>query len=200
MGMGEALANPQTFTALHVLTDPLLFALSPRRITVSTIGVIPNIRRLRHEFPQVNLTFSLHSPFEEQRSSLLPLNSMYSLHDVLLELDEHIRCTRRKVYIAYIMLRGVNDTPRHAKGLIKLLLSRGPQDHLYHVNLIRYNPAPGIPESYASSDEHTVKEFARELKSAGLHVTVRQSFGVDIDAACGQLYGQYQARPSINAP
>ena len=103
MGMGEALANPQTFSALKVLTDPRLFNLSPRRITVSTIGLIPQIERLSREFPQVNLTFSLHSPFDEQRSALMPINRKYPLNEVLEVLDAHIRKHRRKVYIAYIV-------------------------------------------------------------------------------------------------
>nr|WP_282957314.1 23S rRNA (adenine(2503)-C(8))-methyltransferase Cfr [Thermosporothrix hazakensis] len=191
MGMGEALANPHTLQALHILTDPHLFALSPRRITVSTIGVIPLIRRITREFPQVNLTFSLHSPFPEQRSLLVPLNQTYALHDVLQTLDEHIATTRRKVYLAYIMLQGVNDTPNHARALIRLLKERGTRANRYHVNLIRYNPAQGAPMEFMRSDQQTIDRFYHQLRSAGIHVTVRQSFGEEIDAACGQLYGRY---------
>ena len=194
MGMGEALANPNTFTALHTLTDPTLFGLSPRRITISTIGVIPSIKRLTREFPQVNLTFSLHSPFHEQRSVLIPFDRTYALHEVMIVLDEHIKSTGRKVYIAYTLLRGVNDTPAHAQALIALLKGRGTWDHLYHVNLIRYNPAIGAPGNYDSSDQPTLDHFFQQLKAAGLHVTIRQSFGVEIDAACGQLYGRYQTK------
>jgi 23S rRNA (adenine-C8)-methyltransferase len=194
MGMGEALANPNTFTALSMLTDPALFALSPRRITISTIGVIPSIKRLTREFPQVNLTFSLHSPFHEQRNILVPFNRTYALHEVMLALDEHIKSTGRKVYIAYTLLRGVNDTPAQAQALIALLKGRGNWDHLYHVNLIRYNPALGAPGNYDSSDQSTLDHFYHQLKAAGLHVTIRQSFGVEIDAACGQLYGRYQTK------
>lgn len=193
MGMGEPLANPHLFTALRTLTDPTLFGLSPRRITISTIGVIPSIERLTNEFPQVNLTFSLHSPLHEQRSELVPFNRTYALHEVMMTLDKHIQQTRRKVYIAYTLLRGVNDTPEHGRALIALLKGRGEWDHLYHVNLIRYNQALGAPGNYESSDQHTLNSFYQQLKAGGVHVTTRQSFGVEIDAACGQLYGRYQA-------
>lgn len=120
MGMGEALANVQVFDALNVLTDPALFALSPRRLSISTIGIIPNIKKLTQNYPQVNLTFSLHSPFNEQRSELMPINERYPLSDVMDTLDEHIRVTSKKVYIAYIMLHGVNDSIEHAKEVVNL--------------------------------------------------------------------------------
>lgn len=191
MGMGEALANPKIFSALNVLIDPKLFGLSPRRLTVSTVGIVPNIKRMTHTFPQVNLTFSLHSPFNSERSSLMPINDKFPLDKVMLTLDEHIRMTGRKVYIAYVMLRGVNDSVDHAKAIVRLLQNRGRYEHLYHVNLIRYNPTVGAPEHYGQTDEQNIQMFYKELQSAGIHVTIRQQFGVDIDAACGQLYGQY---------
>ncbi|WP_335342483.1 Cfr family 23S rRNA (adenine(2503)-C(8))-methyltransferase [Polycladomyces zharkentensis] len=194
MGMGEALANPQIFVALKTLTDPRLFNLSPRRITVSTIGLVPQIQRLSQEFPQVNLTFSLHSPFDEQRSDLMPINRKYPLREVLEVLDAHIQKHRRKVYIAYIVLPGVNDSPVHAEKLISLLRGRGPWDYLYHVNLIRYNPAIGATKAYNRPHKRELASFYQRLREAGLNVTVRQSFGVDIEAACGQLYGQYYIR------
>lgn len=191
MGMGEALANPATLDALRLFTDTALFGLSPRRITVSTIGVLPMMERLMDEFPQVNLTFSLHTPFNDQRSELIPLNEKYSLNSVMEFLDTYIQRTRRKVYIAYVLLNGVNDSPEHADGIISLLKGRGSWDYLFHVNLIRYNPAVGTPIAYQRPEEKNVAAFRDRLKSAGLNVTVRQSFGVEIDAACGQLYGRY---------
>lgn len=192
MGMGEALANPQLFDALHLLTDPQLFGLGHRRITVSTIGILPGIQRLGDEFPQVNLTFSLHSPFDEQRSQLMPINDRFPLQEVLSALDRHIRKTGRKVYIAYILLRGVNDSPEHAEAVASLLRGRGEGEHLYHVNLIPYNSTDATPQHYESSDRSLVNRFVRILKSKGIHVTVRTQFGGDIDAACGQLYGAEQ--------
>jgi len=192
MGMGEALANAQVFDALDVLTDPTLFALSPRRISISTIGIIPSIKKLTLNYPQVNLTFSLHSPFNQQRSKLMPINDRYPLLDVMDTLDEHIRTTSRKVYIAYIMLPGVNDSIDHAKEIVSLLKGRYKEGRLYHVNLIRYNQTVSSPFSFGEVDENHVINFYKRLKSSGIKVTIRSQFGIDIDAACGQLYGNYQ--------
>ncbi|REK76753.1 Cfr family 23S rRNA (adenine(2503)-C(8))-methyltransferase [Paenibacillus paeoniae] len=189
MGMGEALANPHLFDALKVMTDPQLFGLGQRRITVSTIGILPGIQRLRREFPQVNLTFSLHSPFDDQRSKLMPINNRFPLQDVLKELDSHIQHTGRKVYIAYIMLRGINDGPEHAEAVAALLRGRGSWEHLYHVNLIPYNATVETPDHYEQSDRERVRHFVRVLKAKGIQVTVRTQFGSDINAGCGQLYG-----------
>lgn len=193
MGMGEALANPNTFTALQTLTSPMLFGLSARRITISTIGIIPGIRRLTKQFPQINLTFSLHSPFHDQRSELMPINEKYALTDVMEVLDEHIKETGRKVYIAYVLLAGVNDTKDHVRELIALFRRRLSLKQLYHLNLIRYNPTVGTPDVYGRPDQAAVDFVYQQLRQAGIKVTVRQSFGVEMDAACGQLYGQYEA-------
>ncbi|WP_419394240.1 Cfr family 23S rRNA (adenine(2503)-C(8))-methyltransferase [Cytobacillus praedii] len=192
MGMGEALSNVQVFDAIDVLTDPALFALSPRRLTISTIGIIPSIQKMTENYPQVNLTFSLHSPFNEQRSKLMPINNRHPFLDVLDILDEHIRVTSRKVYIAYIMLPGVNDSIDHAKGVVSLLKGRYKAGSLYHVNLIRYNHTVRSPLKFDEVDESRVVNFYKELKSSGLNVTIRSQFGMDIDAACGQLYANYQ--------
>lgn len=188
MGMGEALANPHVFDALSILTNPRLFGLGHRRITISTIGLLQGIERLTREFPQVNLTFSLHSPFDDQRSELMPINDRFPLHNVLNALDRHIRYTGRKVYIAYILLRGVNDSTAHAEEVAALLRGRGPGEHLYHVNLIPYNSTEVTPVSYQPSDPDRIHAFVRILKSKGINVTVRTQFGSDINAACGQLY------------
>lgn len=193
MGMGEALANPNTFTAIRTLTEPELFGLSQRRLTVSTIGIIPGIQKLTRQFPQIHLTFSLHSPFDDQRSELMPINKKYPLADVLEVLDEHVKMTGRKVYIAYVLLPGVNDSPDHAKKLISILRRRMDLKQLYHLNLIRYNPALGVADDYKRPEEHDIRSFYQQIKQAGFKATIRQSFGVEIDAACGQLYGQYEA-------
>ena len=192
MGMGEALANPATFTAIRTLTDDRLFALSPRRITVSTVGVIPNIEQMTRNFPQVNLTFSLHSPFATQRNELVPLNRTYPLADVMDALDEHIHQTRRKVYIAYVLLNEVNDSTAHAQELGAMLQSRGAHSYLYHVNLIRYHTGAGTAMDYQRAQQSRVDRFYKTLKDANISVTMRQSFGEEINAACGQLYGQYR--------
>ncbi len=186
--MGEALATPHIFDALNILTDPSLFGLGHRRITISTIGLLPGIDKLTREYPQVNLTFSLHSPYDDQRSELMPINDRFPVRDVLNALDRHIRHTGRKVYIAYILLRGVNDSTAHAEAVAELLRGRGPGEHLYHVNLIPYNSTEVTPESYRTSDSNQIESFVRVLKSKGIKVTIRTQFGSDINAACGQLY------------
>lgn len=188
MGMGEALANPHIFDAMTILTEPYLFGLGHRRITISTIGLLPGIDKLTREFPQVNLTFSLHSPFDDQRSELMPINDRFPIRDVLMALDRHIRQTGRKVYIAYILLRGVNDSTAHAEAVAELLRGRGSWEHLYHVNLIPFNSTEVTPDSYRQSDPTRIRAFARILKSKGISITVRTQFGSDINAACGQLY------------
>ncbi|WP_240421841.1 Cfr family 23S rRNA (adenine(2503)-C(8))-methyltransferase [Paenibacillus periandrae] len=189
MGMGEALANPFLFDTLKILTDPELFGLGHRRITVSTIGILPGIYKLMKDFPQVNLTFSLHSPYDEQRSELMPINDRFPLDEVMKALDSHIQQTGRKVYIAYILLRGINDSIKHAEAVANLLQGRGLWEHLYHVNLIPYNSTDATPQSFKESDLISVKMFVQTLKSRRIHVTVRTQFGSDINAACGQLYG-----------
>ncbi len=188
MGMGEALANPNLFTALECLIDPSLFALSPRRLTVSTIGMLPAIQQLTRRHPQVNLTFSLHSPFNEQRSQLIPLNRKFPIETVLETLDEHVARTHRKVYIAYLLLGGVNDSRQHAAALAALLQARGRQTRLFHINLLRYNANTFAAGSYTRPREAHIRQFRLWLEQAGLKVTVRSSFGDEIQAACGQLH------------
>jgi len=190
MGMGEALANPYLFDALEVLTDPQLFGLGHRRITVSTIGILPGIAKLTKEFPQVNLTFSLHSPFDEQRSDLMPINNHFPLREVITALDHHIQHTGRKVYIAYILLDGINDSLEHAEAIVHLLKGRGSWEHLYHVNLIPYNATDEMPQYYRSSNRNRIRVFTQVLKTNAVHFTVRTQFGSDINAGCGQLYGE----------
>lgn len=189
MGMGEPFANPNLFNALNILTASSLFGLSQRRITISTIGIIPGIRRLAQEFPQINLAFSLHSPFEKQRSELMPVNRSFPLREVMEALDGHIRHTGRRLFLAYIMLNGINDSLDHAKALVQLLQNRGPLAHLYHVDLIPYNATDKTSRKFTSSDKSTTKKFLDILHSNGISAAIRTQFGSDISAACGQLYG-----------
>jgi 23S rRNA (adenine-C8)-methyltransferase len=186
MGMGEALANPELFDAVKILTDQSLFGLGQRRITVSTIGIIPGIQRLTREFPQVNLTFSLHSPFDKQRSDLMPINKKFPLNEVMKALDEHIIHTGRRVFIAYIMLEGINDTKDHAEAVVSLLKNRGSWGHLYHIDLIPYNSTDKTALKFQSSG--AIRQFGGTLKKAGISVTIRTQFGSEISAACGQLH------------
>jgi len=195
MGMGEPFANPNLFDALKLITDPKLMGISPRRLSVSTVGLIPGIRRLTKEFPQVNLAFSLHSPFHDQRSELMPITKVYPVSLVFQALDDHVKITNKKVFIAYVLLKGVNDSDEHAKELIKLIKARGKLGYLYHVNLIRYHPGPTIVE-YQAPEKSKVVKFMNTLLREKVNCTLRQSFGVNIDAACGQLYAKYQKKIS----
>jgi len=186
MGMGEAFANPELFDAVKILTDQSLFGLGQRRITISTIGIIPGIQRLTKEFPQVNLAFSLHSPFDKQRSHLMPVNKRFPLNEVMKTLDEHIIHTGRRVFIAYIMLEGINDTKDHAEAIVGLLKNRGSWGHLYHIDLIPYNSTDKTTLKFQSSS--AIKQFSSVIKKAGISVTIRTQFGSEISAACGQLH------------
>jgi 23S rRNA (adenine-C8)-methyltransferase len=188
MGMGEAFANPHLFDGLALLTDSNLFGLSQRRITVSTIGFIPEIKKLTRSYPQINLAFSLHSPFDEQRSSIMPVNKRYPLQEVMETLDEHIRQTGRKVFLAYIMLHGINDTEEHAKALAELVQKRAVGKQLYHIDLIPYNNTDKTSRNYHATERKKIRNFQDILRMHGIHVTIRTQFGGDIDAACGQLY------------
>lgn len=185
MGMGEPLANPNVFDALNVLCDPKFFGLSQRRITVSTIGIIPSIQRMTSEFPQVNLAFSMHSAFNTQRSALMPINRKYPLDDVLDVLDTHARLTRRKIFIAYVLLKDTNDTQEHATQLIENLKERS---HLFHVDLIPYNYTDKTPSIFFASKTNKINQFKSQLQMQGISVTVRTQFGSDSNAACGQLH------------
>lgn len=194
MGMGEALSNPHFFRALEDLTNPDLFGLGARRITVSTIGLPKQMRRMTAEHPQVNLTLSLHSPFPDQRSEIMPINDRHPLDVVLDALDDHVAATNRKVYLAYVLMHGVNDSLDHADAVAELVRARPHPKGLYHVNLIRYNDATFVDDSIHASREARINAFVDRLREHGTKVTVRQSFGTDIDAACGQLYAEYDQR------
>jgi len=186
MGMGEPLLNyDATLRALRNLNDRRGFALGARRVTVSTVGVVPGIVRLAGEGLQVNLAISLHAPDDALRRELVPLAERWPLADVLAAADRYASATGRRVSYEYVLLRGVNDRLDHARALARLLRGR-----LAHVNLIPFNPAPGLP--YQPPDPNTVDAFRRELVLHGVDATVRRSRGVAIQAGCGQLRGQPQ--------
>ncbi|WP_040421421.1 radical SAM protein [Actinopolymorpha alba] len=190
MGMGEALANPHTFPALEMLTHKELHGLSPRRITVSTVGFAPGMRRLVDEHPQVNVTLSVHSPYDEERRSLIPLQQRFPLADCLEILDTHVARARRKVYLAYLLIDELNDTEDHARALAELVTQlRRPG--LFHVSVIPYNDAVGVNPAYRRPPPARVRSFIAALRSSGVHATRRQQFGGNVDAACGQLHARY---------
>ena len=187
MGMGEPFANESNvFSALKMLTDPTMFNLGARKINISTIGIVPGIKRLTKEFPQVNLAFSLHTPFEPQRLELMPVTKAYPVARVFEVLDTHVQKTKRKVFISYVLMEGVNDSKKHARELTKLIKSRGKLSYLYHVNLIKFN-GEGQGIAFKTSLYEKVRAFSNILSRAGVYNTLRVSFGLDIGAACGQL-------------
>lgn len=179
-----------------MLTHQSMFGMSQRRISISTIGVIPAMERLTREFPDVNLAFSLHSPFNEQRSELVPQNKVYPLNEVLKTLQTHAQQTKRRIFLAYLVLDGINDSDEHLKAVLSIFKSF-PQtiQYLFHLNLLRYNPAFGISGAlYQKTKESNLRRLQQYFESHGISVSVRQSFGVEQDAACGQLYAQSEAK------
>jgi 23S rRNA (adenine-C8)-methyltransferase len=199
MGMGEALANPHMFDALILLTDTGYAGMSARRVTVSTVGFAPNLTRLVDEHPQVTITLSVHSPFVEERARIIPLEQRFPLAQSLDILDHHTATSRRKVYLAYLLIAGVNDSVDHSAALAELVQARS-RPELFHVSVIRYNEAAGAAPDYRAPSSARVDEFVRGLTAHGVHATRRRQFGTGIDAACGQLHAKYlAANPSIAA-
>jgi len=190
MGMGEPLLNPATFVAIRALTNKDLFGFSQRKISVSTIGIVPGIKKLTEEFPQINIAFSIQTPFEEQRRELMPIAKRYSIEEIMEVLDEHVRRNKRKIFLAYTMLKGINDSQAHLEALRDLINNRGQISYLYHVNLIRYNPIFG-EKKFQCTDDKLIEWFKEELNKSGINVTIRQSFGTEIHGACGQLRADY---------
>ena len=181
MGMGEPLHNyDNTMKALRLLNDEHGLAVSPKRVTLSTVGVLPALERLANEPLMPNLAISLHATTEDQREALVPVNRKYGLIDILEAAKKFPARRRNRITFEYVLLRGVNDTPDDARRLVRLL-----DKVRCKVNLIPLNEAAGIAFERPSDDR--VDEFARILAKAGLIVSVRKSRGRDIRAACGQL-------------
>lgn len=183
MGMGEPLLNfDNVVRAMNVMMDDFAYGLSKRRVTLSTSGVIPALERLA-EISDVSLAVSLHAPTDELRNELVPLNRKYPIAPLLAACRHYVAGDRRKVTFEYVMLDGVNDSPEHARQLVKLL-RRVPAK----VNLIPFNPFPGT--KYRRSSQAVIDRFRDILIAGGLTTITRRTRGDDIDAACGQLAGR----------
>jgi len=179
MGVGEPLLNyPATRRALLVLTAPWALGLSPRRITLSTVGLPERIRRLAAEGPHVNLAISLHAPEDLTRTRLVP--RAQPIRHILAAADHYHRHTRREVTIEYVLIAGVNDTNADARELARLLRGRP-----YLLNLIPLNPVEGLP--WRPPEPKRLERFLRTLRSEGLRAHRRKRRGADIESACGQL-------------
>lgn len=185
MGMGEPLLNDNLFEVLEVITDKRFFNISPRRTNISTVGILPNLKRLIDVFPSVNIALSLNSSFPKQRRLLMPIEKKFPLKKIFPILNYHIRTNRRKVFLSYILLSGVNDSTQHASALISLIRSQGNEAYLYHVNLISFHPAAGL--TFKPSSPRRTDFFKNQLLRAGIGVTKRRSLGLSLQGACGQL-------------
>jgi 23S rRNA (adenine2503-C2)-methyltransferase len=188
MGMGEPLLNfDNVVAAMNLMLDDLAYGLSKRRVTLSTAGVVPLLDRLHAACP-VSLAVSLHAPNDALRDQLVPLNKKYPIAELLAACKRYVADEpRRRVTFEYVMLAGVNDSPEHARQLVKLL-----RDVPSKVNLIPFNPFPET--HYARSDQPTIDRFRDVLMQAGLVTMTRKTRGDDIDAACGQLAGRVRDR------
>jgi 23S rRNA (adenine2503-C2)-methyltransferase len=183
MGMGEPLANYKNLIgAIRRLSDPVPSGLgiSQRSLTVSTVGLVPAIRRLTQEKLTVRLAVSLHAPDDEARDELVPVNRRWKVAEVLDAAWDYAAATGRRVSIEYALIRDINDQPWRADLLGELLAG-----HLAHVNLIPLNPTPG--SKWTASRPGVQEEFVRRVADHGVAVTVRDTRGREIDGACGQL-------------
>ncbi len=180
MGMGEPFDNlDEVLKSLEILTSEWGFAMSPRRITVSTIGIIPGMLTFL-EKSEAHLAVSLHTPFHEERQKLMPAEIAYPIEDVVNEIKSWDFGRQRRISFEYILFEGLNDSTKHVNELVRLLSGLKCR-----INLIRFHPVPGTP--LKSPDEDTIQKFKEKLTHKGLYTTVRASRGEDIYAACGLL-------------
>ncbi len=180
MGMGEPFDNlDNVLKSLDILTAEWGFGLSPRRITVSSIGIIPAMKRFLEE-SECHLAISLHTPFDQERKELMPIQSVYSIEKVVQALKNFDFGRQRRVSFEYIMFKGINDGPAHVKELARLL-----EGLKCRLNLIRFHPIPDTP--LLGTDYKDIVDFRDRLTNKGIPTTIRASRGEDIFAACGLL-------------
>ncbi len=183
MGMGEPFHNyDNSMEAVDRLNDPDGFNFGARRFTISTVGLVPQIRRFADEKRQVNLAISLHAAEDDERLAIMPVNRRYRIHDVIEACRYYVEQTGRRVTFEWALINGVNDTPEVAKRLASRL--RGL---MCHVNAIPLNPTAGY-EGHASDRQRAII-FKETLEQAGIPCTIRMRRGIDIQAGCGQLAG-----------
>jgi 23S rRNA (adenine2503-C2)-methyltransferase len=190
MGMGEPMLNlDEVLGAAHRLPD---IGITPRRTTISTVGWLPGLRRFVDEVAEpIRLALSLHAPDDELRSRIMPVNERYPLQDIVAECRRYVELRRRRVFVEYVMLAGVNDSRAQARALASLL-----DRDAFKVNLIPYNPT-GM---YDGSSRDRIDAFRFELERARVPVTVRLTRGRDIEAACGQLAAAPKAGRGARTP
>jgi len=188
MGMGEPLHNyDETMKALRILADGQGFNLPPRRVTLSTVGLLPALERLANEEVMPNLAISLHAPTDAQRGALVPINRKYGVAEIIAACKRFPLKKRSRITFEYVLLAGVNDSADDARRLARLLVGMKAK-----VNVIPLNAAAGIP--YERPSDEAIDRFARTLAEHGITVSVRKSRGRDIRAACGQLIVEGQKK------
>jgi 23S rRNA (adenine2503-C2)-methyltransferase len=186
MGIGEPLDNfENVMDFINIMTDYRAFNIGSRHITVSTCGIVDKIEQLPKYNNQINLAISLHAPNNELRSSLMPINKVYPLENLIKALNEYIKATNRRVTFEYVMIRGINDQLSHAKELSHLIKGMNA-----YVNLIPYNETSHI--EFKKSEKTTILQFYDILKKNKINVTIRKEFGNKVKAACGQLRSNYE--------
>jgi len=188
MGMGEPLMNfDAVMIAIDLMCDDYAYSLSKRRVTISTAGVVPQMLRLK-DFTDVSLAISLHAPNDELRNSLVPINTKYPIKQLLNACKSYLDGqNRRRITFEYVMLKGVNDSLEHARQLVKLL-----RDIPSKLNLIPFNHYPDA--LYQCSEADTIDRFREYVNNQGIVTVTRRARGDDINAACGQLVGQFHDR------
>ncbi len=180
MGMGEPFDNmDHLMKSLEILTSSWGMGISPKRITVSTIGILPSMSRFLEE-SECHLAVSLHSPFTEERKKLMPVESVYPLPEIFNLLKSYELSKQRRISFEYIMFKDLNDTRRHVNELVRLMHGLKAR-----INLIRFHPVPGTP--LEGSDDHAIEAFKDVLNAKGVTTTIRASRGLDVAAACGLL-------------
>ena len=191
MGMGEPLDNWNNVKrAIEVLTADWGFAWSPKRITLSTIGVLPELKKFL-DSTRCHLAVSLHNPFPEERSEIMPVQKAWPLHDVIGLIKEYDFTGQRRVSFEYTMFAGLNDDKRHADALYRIL--KGLE---CRVNLIRFHKIPDAP--FETSPQVVMEKFRDRLSNHGITCTIRASRGEDILAACGMLAGEHRKKETTN--
>lgn len=192
MGMGEPLANlPRVLEALSVAKDSELgLGISPRRITISTVGLPPSIDKLAEDRSPYHLAISLHAPNDELRNRLVPVNKKIGIDAILDAADRYFVATGRRLTFEYVLLKDLNDSRECALELVQLLRGRTAM-----LNVIPYNPVPGLP--YETPTPESIHQFRRTLVDGGINVMFRQRKGDDIQAACGQLRRLREKEPTI---
>ena len=185
MGMGEPLDNfVETVNAARLLGDPRGVDVGFRRITVSTAGIIPQIIQLADEEPRLKLALSLTSPFQKQRETLMPIACRYPLPELIEVIRYHIKRTGRRTTIEYILLSGINDTMEHAGEILRLTTNLSCK-----INLISFNPVAGL--DFIAPTPEAAEQFLGWLRAGKNAVMLRQSLGAEVQAACGQLAGEF---------